>query len=114
MNIQNCGNIVIEGGNITATGGSNAAGIGSGITYVIATRSDKFLNVPIGKVYNDQGSGAVTFGSVEMHDGSGDGYYSDSWTNWPDNGGTYGSILVTASDYGTNNGRTWTLTPKQH
>ena len=28
--INNCGNIIIEGGTITATGGSNAAGIGSG------------------------------------------------------------------------------------
>jgi len=121
-----CGDITISGGTIKATGGNDAAGIGSGlygkftsigigsgITRVTATRSNNYNNVPIGKGSDDQGSGAVTFDGVEMHNGSGSGWDSGSWTNWPDNGGTYGSILVTASDYGSE-GRTWTLTPKQH
>ena len=37
MNIDPCGNIVIEGGNITATGGACAAGIGSGYSKSCGT-----------------------------------------------------------------------------
>ena len=119
-----CGAISITAGTVEATGGDIAAGIGSGsfgkftsisigsgITRVAATRSNDFSNVPIGKGNNDQGSGAVTFGGVTMHNGTGDSRQSN-WANWPENGGPFGGILVTASDYGSDNGRTWTLTPK--
>ena len=118
-----CGAITISGGIVEATGGDDAAGIGSGchgkftsisitsgITSVTATRSNDFCNAPIGKGEGDQGSGAVTFGGVVMHNGTGDSRQSD-WTNWPEDGGPFGGIRVSASDYGSNNGRTWTLTP---
>lgn len=122
--VSACGAINITGGTVTATSGDDGAGIGSGsdgrfasisigsgITRVTATRSNDFDNVPIGGGYNDQGSGAVTFGNEIMHNGNGDGWNSNSWTNWPETGGTFGGIQVSASDYGSENGRTWTLTP---
>lgn len=85
--------------------------IGSDITQVTATRSNKLSNAPIGKGDDDQGSGAVTFGGVVMHNGTGDANQS-YWAIWPEDGGPFGGIQVSASDYGTNNGRTWTLTPQ--
>ena len=117
--VSSCEDIRIEGGTVTATGDANAAGIGSGsigkfarinitsgITSVTATRSNNDNNVPIGKGYKDQGSGAVTFGGVTMHDGTGDASQSN-WTNWPTDGQTYGGIKVSANDGDI----TWTLTP---
>ena len=74
-----------------------------------ATRSNDYSNAPIGKGNDDQGSGAVTFGSVVMHNGNGDAKQSN-WAKWPEDGGPFGGIKVSASDYGSN-GRTWTLTP---
>ena len=121
--VSACGVISITGGTVKATGGNDAAGIGSGsfgsfasisigsgITRVTATRSNNNSNVPIGKGYDDRGSGAVTFGNEIMHNGNGDGWDSNSWTNWPETGGPFDGIQVSASVYG-NNGRTWTLTP---
>ena len=121
--VSSCGAISIEGGTIEATGGKYAAGIGSGsygkftsisitkdITRVTATRSNDYSKATIGKGYNDQGSGAVTFDGVVMHDGNGDDS-KDNWANWPEDGGPFGGIEVSASDYGSDNGRTWTLTP---
>ena len=118
-----CGNITISGGTVTATGGLWAAGIGSGsfgrfasisigsgITSVTATRSNNYWNVPIGKGNDDHGSGAVTFDGVTMHDGREDYMDPSDWTHWPETGGPFDGIQVSASDYG-NNGRTWTLTP---
>ncbi len=120
--VSSCGTISITGGTIKATGGDRAAGIGSGsygkftsisitkdITRVTATRSNNFDNAPIGKGYNDQGSGAVTFGGVVMHDGTGDARQSN-WAKWPEDVGPFGGIKVSASVYGSD-GRTWTLTP---
>jgi len=122
--VSACGAISITGGTIEATGGNDAAGIGSGsygrfasisigsgITRVTATRSNNYFNVPIGKGYGDQGKGAVTFGYEIMYNGNGDGWDSNFWTNWLETGGPFGGIQVSASDYGSNNGRTWTLTP---
>ena len=119
-----CGAINITGGTVTATGGVYAAGIGSGwkgkfasisigsgIIRVTATRSNDFRNVPIGKGFDDQGNGAVTFGGVTMHDGREDYMDPSDWTHWPETGGPFGGIQVSASDYGSDNGRTWTLTP---
>ena len=120
--VSSCDAISITGGTIEATGGNLAAGIGSGsygkftsisitkdITRVTATRSNNFWNAPIGKGYEDQGSGAVTFGGVVMHNGTDDaGQYN--WAKWPEDGGPFGGIQVSASNYGSN-GRTWTLTP---
>ena len=121
--VSACGNISITGGTVTATSGDDGAGIGSGeygsfasisigsgITRVTATRSNDYWNVPIGKGNNDRGSGAVTFGNEIMHNGNGD-CKQQNWAHWPDNGGTFGGIQVSASDYGSDNGRTWTLTP---
>jgi hypothetical protein len=118
-----CGVISITGGTIEATSGDHAAGIGSGwfgrfasinigsgITRVTATRSNNYWNVPIGKGNDDRGSGAVTFDGVTMHDGR-EGYMDPSdWTNWPETGGSFGGIQVSAFAYG-DNGKTWTLTP---
>ena len=121
--VSACGAISITGGTVTATGGDDAAGIGggsdgsfasinigSGIIRVTATRSNNFGNVPIGKGYGDQGNGAVTFGNEIMHNGNGVGWDSNFWTNWPETGGPFGGIQVSAFAYG-DNGRTWTLTP---
>ena len=121
--VSACGVISITDGTIEATGGDDAAGIGSGsygsfasisigsgITRVTATRSNNRSNVPIGKGFGDQGSGAVMFDGVTMHNGTGDCHQSN-WTNWPETGGPFGGIQVSASDYGSENGRTWTLTP---
>lgn len=117
--LSSCGDITISGGTVTATGGENGAGIGSGsrgkfksinitsgITSVTATRSNNYYNVPIGKGYSDQGSGAVTFGGVTMHNGTGDVSQSN-WTYWPTDGQTYGGIKVSV----TGSDMTWTLTP---
>jgi len=125
-----CGDITISGGTITATGGNRAAGIGSGsfgkftsisitsgITRVTATRSNNFSNAPIGKGFNDQGSGETTikFDNVQI------GHYEydveiDIWDFEWDNGEptdntTYGGLLLTVSPYGNEGGLTWTLTP---
>ena len=123
--VSACGAISITGGTIEATSGERGAGIGSGsygrfasisigsdITRVTATRSNNYWNVPIGKGFNDQGNGAVTFGSVTMHDGREDYRNPSDWIYWPETGGPFGGIQVSASDYGSENGRTWTLTPK--
>ena len=120
--VSSCGAISITGGTIEAMGGNHAAGIGSGsygkftsisitkdITSVTATRSNNSSNAPIGKGNHDQGSGAVTFGGVVMHDGTYDARQS-AWANWPEDGGPFGGIQVSASNYGSE-GRTWTLTP---
>ena len=120
--VSSCDAISITGGTIEARGGNDAAGIGSGcngkftsisitkdITRVTATRSNNYWNAPIGKGDNDQGSGAVTFGGVVMHNGTGDASQSN-WANWPEDVGPFGGIKVSASDYGSN-GKTWTLTP---
>jgi hypothetical protein len=76
--IGSCGNIIISGGTVSATGGGFAAGIGSGdygkfasinitsgITKVTATAGyGAYMATstaePIGKGYNDNGSGSVT------------------------------------------------------
>ena len=121
--VSACGVISITGGTVTATSGDRAAGIGSGwngkfasisigsgITRVTATRSNDFFNVPIGKGNEDQGSGAVTFGSVTMHDGRNVYRNPSDWIYWPETGGPFDGIQVSASAYGEN-GRTWTLTP---
>ncbi|MCR5643718.1 MAG: hypothetical protein K6G32_10375 [Prevotella sp.] len=119
LNVSSCGAISITGGTIEARGGDDAAGIGSGsdgkftsisitkdITRVTATRSNYSSNAPIGKGNNDQGSGAVTFGGVVMHNGTGDAEQYN-WTYWPEDGGPFGGIHVNYDS----NGRTWTLTP---
>ena len=123
--VSACGAISITGGTVEATSGDRGAGIGggsdgsftsisigSGITRVTATRSNDYENVPIGKGFDDQNSGAVTFDGVTMHTGKINEWDNGSWVNWPEDGGPFGGIQVTASDYGSNNGRTWTLTPK--
>ena len=120
--VSSCGAISITGGTIEATGGNDAAGIGGGwygkftsisitkdITRVTATRSNDSWNAPIGKGNYDQGSGAVTFGGVVMHDGTGDAEQYN-WTYWPEDGGPFGGIQVSTSVYGSE-GITWTLTP---
>ncbi|MCR5241088.1 MAG: carbohydrate-binding domain-containing protein [Prevotella sp.] len=120
--VSSCGTISITGGTIKATGGVRAAGIGSGsdgkftsisigsgITSVTATRSNDYRNAPIGKGNDDRGNGAVTFDGVVMHNGTGDASQSN-WAQWPEKGGPFGGIKVSASNYGSN-GKTWTLTP---
>ncbi len=81
--VSSCGAISITGGTIEARGGNDAAGIGSGsngkftsisitkdITSVTATRSNNYLgyNAPIGRGYNDQGSGGITIDGQTIND----------------------------------------------
>ena len=109
---SSCGNIIILGGTVTATGYGNFAGIGSGgsnnpscgnitiantVTQVTATCGSS-TTVAIG---NPNGTcGTVTFGTQVMYDGS-------QWTTTPTDGGTYGGLTLTIS----NSDRTWELTP---
>ena len=110
-----CGNITISGGTVTATGGDRAAGIGSGwngrfasinigsgITRVTATRSNDFDNVPVGKGYGDQGSGAVTIDGQTL---------SDAQTEGTADLPTFPNLQVVKSDGGGITNKTWTLTP---
>jgi hypothetical protein len=108
-----CGNIIILGGTVTATGSRNFAGIGSGgsannnpscgnitiantVTQVKATCGSG--TVAIG---NPNGTcGTVTFGTQVMYDGT-------LWTTEPKNDGTYGGLSLAI----TNSNKTWTLTP---
>ena len=120
--VSACGAISITGGTVTATSGDDGAGIGSGwfgrfasisigsgITRVTAIRSNDFRNVPIGKGFEDRGSGAVTFGNEIMHNGNGD-CKQQNWTHWPTDGQTYGGIRVAVTNDPFTN-KTWTLTP---
>ena len=76
--------------------------IGSGITSVTATRNNDFENVPIGQGYNDQGSGAVTFGGVTL---------TDDQTKGTADLPTFPNLQVVNSDGGGITNNTWTLTP---
>ena len=122
--VSACTAISITGGTVEATSGDRAAGIGSGsfgsfasisigsgITCVTATRSNDFNNVPIGKGYKDQGSGAVTFDGVTMYTGKINEWDNGSWTNWPEDGQTYGGIRVAVTNTPFDDA-TWTLTRK--
>ena len=112
---SSCGNIIILGGTVTATGYGNFAGIGSGgsasnnpscgnitiantVTQVKATCGSG--TVAIG---NPNGTcGTVTFGTQVMYDGT-------SWTTTttPPTDGNYGGLNLAI----TNSNKTWTLTP---
>ena len=84
----NCGNIVIESGSITATGGNNAAGIGTGdgdsscgsititngVKEVIAKKGTN-ADCSIGKGNGNSSCGKVTILGVEYWNGS--GYVND-------------------------------------
>jgi len=111
---SSCGNIIILGGTVTATGSRNFAGIGSGgsnnpscgnitiantVTQVTATCGSS-TTVAIG---NPNGTcGTVTFGTQVMYNGT-------SWTTTttPPTDGNYGGLNLAI----TNSNRTWTLTP---
>ena len=113
---SSCGNIIILGGTVTATGYGNFAGIGSGgnasnnpscgnitiantVTQVTATCGSN-TTVAIG---NPNGTcGTVTFGTQVMYDGT-------SWTTTttPPTDGNYGGLNLAI----TNSNKTWTLTP---
>ena len=111
---SSCGNIIILGGTVTATGYGNFAGIGSGgsnnpscgnitiantVTQVTATCGSS-TTVAIG---NPNGTcGTVTFGTQVMYDGT-------SWTTTttPPTDGNYGGLNLAI----TNSNKTWTLTP---
>ena len=112
---SSCGAISITGGTVEATSGDRGAGIGSGsygmftsisigsgITSVTATRNNDFANVPIGQGYNDQGSGAVTFGGVTL---------TDDQTKGTADLPTFPNLQVVKSDGGGITNNTWTLTP---
>lgn len=109
-----CGNIIICGGTIEATGvGDNAyagAGIGAGeygncgditITGRMVTAISRNLS-PIGKG-SGSSCGKITFGSEQVYDGS-------AWNPNPMVSGTYGGLML---DIGNSNvdGDTWTLLP---
>ena len=77
-----CGTIIINGGIINATGGDGSAGIGSGVSskYGSIVISDGISSItatpgiaaqaPIGKGYDDQGSGTVTVDGVANWSGA--------------------------------------------
>ena len=111
-----CGAISITGGTVEATGGDRGAGIGSGecgkfssisigsgITSVTATRSNNFLNVPIGKGNDDQGSGAVTIDGQTL---------SDAQTKGTADLPVFPNLQVVKSDGGGITNKTWTITHK--
>lgn len=79
-----CGNIVISGGNITATGGEGAAGIGSGQSY------DR--NASCGNITISGGTIKATGGEDAAGIGSGSGN-TTSGTNKPS---TCGTITITS------------------
>ena len=102
-----CGNITISGGTVNATGGDNAAGIGSGsrgkfesinitsgITSVIAKRVNVSDNAPVGKGYQDQGSGDVTISDQKLTF-----YQQIGWEEMP---ASFAGVTVVPSDYDTN------------
>ena len=111
-----CGAISITGGTVEATGGDRAAGIGSGcwgkftsinigsgITSVTATRSNNFWNVPIGKGFDDQGSGAVTIDGQTL---------SNAQTEGTSELPAFLNLQVVKSDGGGITNKTWTITHK--
>lgn len=95
-----CGNITISGGSVTVNGGLFAAGIGSGAAGKFASinitdgissiRASAGSSEPIGKGYDDNGSGSVTVDGVTDWSGtatehlnfsvSSITYYNDTWT----------------------------------
>lgn len=113
------GKILISGGEITATGGLEAAGIGSGrdafncgditistgVKQVIATKGnvgdDVSKNNSIGRGYNSNPIGTITFGSTQVYNGS-------VWSQSPMVAGTYGGLTlnITKTNYDDD---TWTL-----
>ena len=101
-----CGNIVIEGGSIEATGGAFAAGIGGSanasvgnitiagsVTKVVATKGDG-APYSIGAGYGEQGSGVITIGGMVSGDISVSPfeYPSESYTVAFDGNGGSGSM----------------------
>lgn len=118
---SSCGAISIEGGTIEATGGDKAAGIGSGsygkftsisitkdITSVTATRNNDYSNAPIGKGYNDQGSGGITIDGQTI---------SDAMTKGTESLPTFQNLSITItggkdSDDQDMDNKTWTIMRK--
>jgi len=112
-----CGNIVIQGGTITATGGERAAGIGSGqnsscgnititagVTKVTAIKGNS-SNCSIG--FGSGGScGTVTIGGT-VHAG---GINDDSYTYIPGAGSSTKDLSTVSADYTATNCETLTGT----
>ena len=110
-----CGNIIICGGMIEATGGGNpmypadfGAGIGAGyygncgditITGRIVTAISRNLS-PIGKG-SGSSCGKITFGSEQVYDGS-------NWLKTMESGTTYGGLMLGIGKANVD-GDTWTL-----
>ena len=107
-----CGNIVINGGTINATGGTASAGIGGSnnsncgtitiaktVTKVTASTLGNEGRYPIGGG-EQSGSGTITFGDAQVYNGS-------TWTSTPTSGANYGglTILIGIDDL------TWELYP---
>lgn len=119
--VSSCGAISITGGTIEARGGDHAAGIGSGwngkftsisitsgITRVTATRSNDYWNAPIGKGFDDRGSGGITIDGQTISDAMTKGTVSlPTFQNL--------SITITGGKDSFNNdmaNKTWTITRK--
>ena len=113
--VSSCDAISITGGTVSATSGEDAAGIGSGcfgkfasinitsgITSVTATRSNNYFNVPIGKGYNDQGSGSISIDGEAI---------SDDMTKGTATLPTFPNLQVVKTDTPVTN-VTWTITKK--
>ena len=97
----NCGNIVIKGGNITATGGSNAAGIGGGGGNSIACGN---ITITGGIIVAKGGSGAVGIGSgvgVDNKSSCGAITFTNTLTSLKSVAGTNANNTVGASNGGT-------------
>jgi hypothetical protein len=100
---KNCGNIVILGGDITATGGSNSAGIGSGgygscgdITIsggtVTATGGD--MSAAIGSGYGSASCGDITITDGVTSVTATKGSYSPNSIGAGDYGSTCGTVTI--------------------
>ena len=98
-NEYSCGNIIIEGGTINAMGGRTSAGIGGSnnsncgtitiaktVTKVTASTLGNEGRYPIGGG-ELSGSGVITFGDVQVYNGS-------TWTSTPTSGTNYGGLTL--------------------
>ena len=100
---KNCGNIVIQGGVITATGGSNSAGIGSGgygscgditISGGTVTATGGEMSAAIGSGYGSASCGKITITDGVTSVTATKGSYSPNSIGAGDYGSTCGTVTI--------------------
>ncbi len=102
--IKNCGNIVIQGGVITATGGSSSAGIGSGgnggicgditISGGTVTATGGEMSAAIGSGYGSASCGKITITDGVTSVTATKGSYSPNSIGAGDYGSTCGTVTI--------------------